>query len=62
MAPRRTFDYALPYDLMVGYWAGIATVYDAKGEEVILLRPDRANEAYALDVLAGPKVVGWTWA
>jgi hypothetical protein len=31
MAPRRTFDYALPYDLMVGYWAGIATVYDAKG-------------------------------
>jgi hypothetical protein len=31
MAPRRTFDYALPYDLMVGYWAGIATVYDDNG-------------------------------
>jgi hypothetical protein len=31
MAPRTTFDYALPYDLMVGYWAGIATVYDDNG-------------------------------
>jgi hypothetical protein len=31
MPPRRTFDYALPYDLMAGYWAGIATVYDDKG-------------------------------
>jgi hypothetical protein len=31
MAPRTTFDYAVPYDLMVGHWAGIATVYDDNG-------------------------------
>jgi hypothetical protein len=26
-----TFDYAKPYDLMVGYWAGIATVFNQDG-------------------------------
>ena len=27
-------DYSTPYDLMVGLWNGISTVYDAKGEYV----------------------------
>jgi hypothetical protein len=25
------FDYAIPYDIMIGFWAGIAIVYDPKG-------------------------------
>jgi hypothetical protein len=31
MTAQRTFDYATPYDLMVGYWAGIATVFSDTG-------------------------------
>ena len=31
MTMQKSFNDAVPYDLMVGYWAGIATVYDAKG-------------------------------
>jgi hypothetical protein len=31
MAQQKSFNDATPYDLMVGYWAGIATVYDDKG-------------------------------
>lgn len=31
MTAQRTFDYATPYDLMVGYWAGIATVFSDSG-------------------------------
>ena len=29
------FDYARPYDLMVGLWAGMATSYDAHGQYLI---------------------------
>lgn len=25
------FDYARPYDIMIGFWAGIAIIYDPKG-------------------------------
>ena len=31
MTPQNTFDYARPYDLMVGYWAGIASVFNDAG-------------------------------
>jgi hypothetical protein len=31
MSPQNSFSDAIPYDLMVGYWAGIASVYDDKG-------------------------------
>jgi hypothetical protein len=31
MPPHSTFDYAKPYELMVGYWAGIATVFSDDG-------------------------------
>jgi hypothetical protein len=31
MTSQRIFDYAKPYDLMVGYWAGIATVFGDDG-------------------------------
>ena len=31
MTFQKSFNDAVPYDLMVGYWAGIATVYDDKG-------------------------------
>ena len=31
MSPQKTYSEAVPYDLMVGYWAGIATVYDHNG-------------------------------
>jgi hypothetical protein len=31
MSPPRIFDYARPYELMVGYWAGIATVFNDDG-------------------------------
>jgi hypothetical protein len=26
------FDYAIPYDIMIGFWAGIAIIYNPKGE------------------------------
>jgi hypothetical protein len=31
MTFQKSFNDAVPYDLMVGYWAGIATVYDDQG-------------------------------
>jgi hypothetical protein len=31
MMSGRIFDYAKPYELMVGYWAGIATVFNENG-------------------------------
>jgi len=34
MVQRSSLDYAKPYDIMVGLWAGMACVYDAKGEYV----------------------------
>ena len=35
MTPFTDFDYARPYDLMVGLWAGMATSYDAQGNYLI---------------------------
>jgi hypothetical protein len=31
MSPQKSLTAAIPYELMVGYWAGIASVYDDKG-------------------------------
>lgn len=31
MTAERKFDYARPYDVMVGVWTGMSIVYDAKG-------------------------------
>ncbi len=35
MTPATQFDYAKPYDLMVGLWAGMATSYDAQGRYLL---------------------------
>ena len=35
MSPDTHFEYARPYDLMVGLWAGMATSFDAKGSYLI---------------------------
>jgi hypothetical protein len=35
MTPETQFDYARPYDLMVGVWSGMSTSYDAKGRYLI---------------------------
>ena len=34
MITHSEFDYVTPYAIMVGYWAGLASVYDAKGNYV----------------------------
>jgi hypothetical protein len=32
MTTRSEFDYAIPYDIFVGFWTGIAATYSPKGE------------------------------
>jgi hypothetical protein len=39
--PMTVFDYARPYDIMVGYWAGIANGYDPKGKYAGVSAPSR---------------------
>ena len=31
MSANSAFDYAIPYDIMVGYWVGTASIYSPKG-------------------------------
>jgi hypothetical protein len=31
MSANSAFDYAIPYDIMVGYWVGAASIYSPKG-------------------------------
>jgi hypothetical protein len=35
MATKSAFDYALPYDIMVGYWVGTANIYSPRGGYVM---------------------------
>jgi hypothetical protein len=32
MSSRTAFDYDTPYDIMTGFWVGVATTYDSKGK------------------------------
>jgi hypothetical protein len=34
MSSHTAFDYAIPYDIMVGRWSGMTTTFDARGEYV----------------------------
>ena len=31
MSVQSAFDYAIPFDIMVGYWVGTASIYSPKG-------------------------------
>ena len=35
MSANSAFDYAIPYDIMVGYWVGTASIYSPKGVYVM---------------------------
>ena len=54
MAVPAEFDYARPYDLMVGLWNGMATSYDAQGRYLISVPSLVANSRSRASLASPP--------